>query len=277
VTGSRRSGIRALAPGETEERELSWLEGSAAVDLSADGRHVLFGEMMEGGGVGGRIYLRRTDGSPAVHLGDGYPLGLSPDGATATVRLHGRDGLTFLPTGAGETRTVATGDVSPYLARWFPDGRRILVGGIRAGREGRLYILGTGTGATLQPLTEEMTGIGVVSPDGQWVATIGHDGHFLYPVGGGERRPLPGLGRDDWPIQWTADGRALYVRREGDLPMPVLRVDVATGRTETWKELMPADRAGIVWMAPLVTADGRAYVYTYHRRLTDLYLVEGLK
>ena len=28
---------------------------------------------------------------------------------------------------------------------------------------------------------------------------------------------------------------------------------------------------------PLVTADGRGYVYTYHRLLTDLYLVEGLK
>ena len=277
TTGTRRAGIRGLAPGDGEERELSWLEGSAAVDLSADGRTMLFGEMMEGGGVSGRIYLRRTDGSPAVHLGDGLPLGLSPDGTTAAVRLHGREGVTLLPTGAGEARTVATGDVSAYLARWFSDGRQLLVGGMRVGQEGRLYVAGTAAGAALRPLTAEMTGIGVVSPDGQWVATIGHDGHFLYRVDGSGRRPVPGLGPDDWPIQWTADGKGIYVRREGDLPMPVLRVDVATGAKQVWKELMPADRAGVLWLDPLVTPDGRGYVYTYHRLLTDLYLVDGLE
>src|SRR5262249_54225510 len=61
--GSQRSGIVALAPGETRERDLSWFEGSIARGLSADGATVLFGEKLEGGGVNGRIYLRRTDGS----------------------------------------------------------------------------------------------------------------------------------------------------------------------------------------------------------------------
>jgi len=275
VTGTRRSGIRSLAPGETEERELSWLEGSAAMDLSADGRLVLFGEMMEGGGVSGRIYLRRTDGSPAVHLGDGFPLGLSADGAWALARLHGREGLTVLPTGAGEARTLVTApDV--YGARWFADGRRILVEGHLPGREGRLFVLDA-SGGPLRPITAEMTGIGVVSPDGNWVATIGHDGHFLYPTGGGERRPFLGPGRDDWPVQWSSDGAAVYLRREGELPMPVLRVDVATGRTKVWKRLMPADGAGVIWLDRLLTADGKGFVYTYHRLLTDLYLVDGLK
>jgi Tol biopolymer transport system component len=276
TTGTRRSGIRGLAPGETEERELSWLEGSAATDLSRDGRRVLFGEIMEGGGFSGRIYLRGTDGSPAVHLGDGYPLGLSPDGTWATVNLHGREGLTFLPTGAGEPRTVPTGEVHVHLATWFADGRRLLVGGIVDGREGRLYVMDA-DGGVLRPITPEMTGVGAVSPDGKWVATIGHDGHFLYPVDGGARRPLPGLDLDDWPVQWSADGTAIYFRHEGELPLPMMRYDLATARKQVWKELMPADRAGVVWVDPLVTPDGRGYVYTYHRLLSDLYLVYGLK
>ena len=133
------------------------------------------------------------------------------------------------------------------------------------------------SGGPLRPVTPEMTGIGVVSPDGEWVATIGHDGHFLYPTGGGERRPFPGPGPDDWPVQWSSDGAAVYLRREGELPMPVLRVEVATGRTEVWKRLMPADGAGVIWLDPLLTADGKGYVYTYHRLLTDLYLFDGLK
>jgi eukaryotic-like serine/threonine-protein kinase len=276
TTGTRRSGIRGRAAGESEERELSWLEGSAAVDLSPDGSRVLFGEMMEGGGVSGRIYLRHTDGSPAVHLGDGFPLGLSPDAAWAAVRLYGRPGLTLLPTGAGEVRTVPTGDINVYLAQWFADGRRLLVGGRIDGREGRLYVFDPDHGG-LRPVTPEMTGVGAVSPDGKWIATIGDDGHFLYPVDGGERRRLPGLELDEWPVRWSADGASLYVRREGNLPLPVLKVDVQSGRKEVWKELMPPDRAGVVWMDPLVTPDGRGYVYTYHRLLTDLYLAEGLK
>lgn len=276
TTGTRRSGIRGSAPGENEERELSWLEGSAAVDLSHDGSQLLFGEMMEGGGVSGRIYLRRTDGSPAVHLGDGYPLGLSPDGAWAAVRLYGRPGLTILPTGAGEAWTIPTGGINTWRTRWFPDGRRLLVGGWITGREGRLYVLDSQRGG-LRAVTPEMTGVGVVSPDGKWIATIGDDGHFLYPVDGGERRPLPGLELDEWPVQWSADGASLYVRREGELPLRVLKVDVRTGRKAAWKELMPPDRVGIVWVDPLVTPDGRGYVYTYHRLLTDLYLAEGLR
>jgi Tol biopolymer transport system component len=276
TAGTRRSGIRGRAPGESAERELSWLEGSAAVDLSPDGAQVLFGEYMEGGGVNGRIYLRRTDGAPAVHLGDGYPLGLSADARWAAVNLYGREGLTLLPTGPGESRTFPTGDIHVYEARWFPDGRRLLISGIISGREGRLYVLDTGTGA-FRPITPEMTGIGVLSPDGQWVATIGHDGHFLYPVDGGERRPLPGMEPDEWPVRWSDDGSAVYVRREGELPLSVLRVDVGTGRKQLWQALMPPDPAGVVWMNPYVTPDGRGYVYTYHRRLDDLYLVEGLK
>jgi hypothetical protein len=212
----------------------------------------------------------------AVHLGDGYPLGLSPDGAWALARLRGRDGLTVLPTGAGEARTLETRGLDVYLAQWFSDGRRILLGAHASGHEGRLYVLDP-SGGPPRPITAEMTGVGVVSPDGKWVATIGHDGHFLYPVDGGERRPLPGPGPDDWPVKWSSDGTAVYLRREGELPMPVLRVDVASGRTEVWKRLMPADGAGVVWLDPLLTADGRGYVYTYHRLLTDLYLVDGLK
>jgi hypothetical protein len=33
----------------------------------------------------------------------------------------------------------------------------------------------------------------------------------------------------------------------------------------------------VIWVEPLVTGDGRGYVYTYHRLLSDLYLVLGLK
>jgi len=42
--------------------------------------------------------------------------------------------------------------------------------------------------------------------------------------------------------------------------------------------LAPADPAGVSQIGPIVmTPDGRSYIYGYHRTLSDLYLVEGLK
>jgi DNA-binding winged helix-turn-helix (wHTH) protein len=273
--GSSIWGVRGVAPGETEERELSWVEGSAAVDLSNDGRLVLFGEALEGGAVNGRIYLRATDGSPAVHLADGFPACLSPDGRRALVKQAGLTDYTLVPTGAGESRQLEAAEFRPYLARWFPDGQRILWGAELPGRPGRLWVQDV-AGGRARPLTPERTGVGVISPDGRTVATIGDDGHFLYPTAGGERRPLRGPEPEEWPIQWGDDGR-LYVARQDQLPVRVMRVDVATGRRELWRELGPSDRGGILGIRPLLTRDAKAYVYTYNRLLSDLFEVRGLR
>jgi hypothetical protein len=118
-----------------------------------------------------------------------------------------------------------------------------------------------------------------VSGDGQFVAGIGPDQKgYLYPVAGGEARLLPGFPVGQEPIAWSQDGRALYTYRPGELPAKVYRVDLATGQQTVWKELMPIDPAGIETIGPiLITPDGKTYVYGYHRTLSDLYLVEGLK
>lgn len=268
-------GIRGVAPGETEERELTWLEGSFATDLSLDGRHVLFGEALEGGGVNGRIYLRSTDGAPAVRLAEGFPGCLSPDGKWALVKRPGLTDFTVIPTGAGESRELAVPDLHTYRASWFPDGQRILWGAEVPGQPGRLWVQDLAGGAP-QPITPERTGAGVVSPDGRLVATIGDDGHFLYPVDGGERRPLPGALPEEWPIQWGHDGK-VYLARNDRLPVRVMRIDVATGQREVWREIAPPDRGGIVSIQPLITRDARAYVYTYNRYLSDLFLVRGVR
>jgi hypothetical protein len=41
---------------------------------------------------------------------------------------------------------------------------------------------------------------------------------------------------------------------------------------------MPLDNAGVQHIGPIrITPDGKNYVYGFQRRLSDLYLVEGLK
>src|SRR5438552_2455496 len=78
--GPERAGINGLAPGETRERDLSWLDWSLLKDISPDGRMLLLDETAEGGGAMGSVYLRPFDGTPAVRLGDGVASSISPDG-----------------------------------------------------------------------------------------------------------------------------------------------------------------------------------------------------
>ena len=81
------------------------------------------------------------------------------------------------------------------------------------------------------------------------------------------------------PIQWSADGRSLFLTRPGELPARVQLLDLATGKKRPWKELMPADRVGVVRVySVFVTPDGKSVAYDVARILTsDLYLASGLK
>jgi hypothetical protein len=59
--------------------------------------------------------------------------------------------------------------------------------------------------------------------------------------------------------------------------MKVYRLEITTGRKEMWRTLMPGDAAGVANLSPLPTPDGSAYIYSYVRTLSDLFLVEGVK
>jgi len=85
----------------------------------------------------------------------------------------------------------------------------------------------------------------------------------IYPADGTEARPIAGLAPDDAPIQWSADGGTLYVTRYGELPLSIYRFHLATGKKELWKQIMPADRAGLIGVFALaVSRDGSAYDLT---------------
>ena len=73
---------RVLVPGETSDRELSWLGSvsGASGGLSADGRMLLFTYESESAGPTYAVSVRNTDGTPPVRLGPGAAVAFSPDG-----------------------------------------------------------------------------------------------------------------------------------------------------------------------------------------------------
>jgi WD40 repeat protein len=272
-----------FSSGNGPARNLSWLDQSLLAALSGDGKIMLFSEEGEGGGPKGSVYLRGADGTPATRLGDGLASDLSPDGAWAlTIAGEGPQArLVLLPTAAGQPRTLSTGNLQVAGAAFLPpDGKRIVLGANEPGHGPRFYALDL-AGGPPRPLTVDIAGNGAAfSPDGTLIAARSHDGQArIYPVGPGEPRPIPGLEPGEEPIQWSADGSALFVARFGELPLPIYRLTLATGKKELWKQLAPADRAGIIRIETVaLTRDGMTCAYSYNRvTASDLYLVTGWK
>jgi hypothetical protein len=59
----------------------------------------------------------------------------------------------------------------------------------------------------------------------------------------------------------------------------VVRLDVANGRKTRWLDLAPPDAAGFWGSTSFVdiAPDGRSYVYSYWRIVSDLFVVDGLR
>jgi Tol biopolymer transport system component len=285
----RRREMMSLYQGEGKERDLSWLDYSYPADISADGKTVLFDEEGVGGGVqyGNAqeltyaVYVRSTDGSSAIRLGEGAADALSPDQKWVIVQTPGSpEQLRLLPTGAGETQPLTNDSINHQWARWFPDGKRFAFSGNEPGRGVRIYAqdVSGGKPKAISPEGVDATAF-AISPDGQSVVGIGPDqkGYF-YPASGGEPRIVIGLEPGDLPISWNQDGRSIYLYRTGEVPAKVYQLDLATGKKTVSKQIVPIDPTGVSTIGPvLMTPDGKTYAYGFHRTLGDLYLVEGLK
>ncbi|HEY3025158.1 MAG TPA: protein kinase [Pyrinomonadaceae bacterium] len=282
LTGNHQSTpIIGLTPGETKERDLSWLNWVRIADLSPDGTSFIFTEFGQGSGTNYAIYLRQTDGSPAVRLGEGYGLRRSPDGKWVIAVLFSPPQLILLPTGAGEAKRLERFGIEQYSsmgASWLPDGKAIVFIGKEQGHAPRAYIQNIDGGKPRPVTPEGVTGF-LVSPDGELLLAGAREGKkALYALAGGEPRSIAGLEDEDRVIRWGTNAGSLYVYRDRDRPLKVYRLDLATGHKELAKEIAPADPAGIIGpVNVLLTPDGKGYVYAFTRHLTDLYLVKGLK
>ena len=279
--GPERAGINGLPPGETSERDFSWLDWSLLQDLSSDGRMILLDETAEGGGETGSIYLRPTDGSPAIRLGDGSARTISPDGQWVIGAAAAQRGeLHLLPTGVGEPRPIPCGDLFCHYPRFLPGDRRLVVSASEPGKGVRLYTLDPATGEH-QAISPE--GIDFmefhVLPDGRSVAAINSDQeHRTYPLDGGDSQPIPHLTRYDRIVRWLPDANTVLAYRTNELPARIQRVDLDTGERTVWRELTPPDPTGIYRMGRVrASHDLTAHAYTYYMQLVDLHVVEGLR
>ena len=284
-------------PDEPRERNLSYFDLSAAIDLSADGQWLLFRDTFLYGthlGEPGGAYLRRTDGSaPRAVRGGAYAI--SPDGRFVVGEGAGSDTgkptpLTVWPTGAGTGKDLATGmlnfDWIEGRIGFFPDGKRVWFSGNQLHEPRRVWVQDL-DGGPPRAVSPEHTSRPVLTGDGRFLCARGPDFVWrLYPSDGkGEAAAVAGLLPGEEPIRATPDGKWLYVRGADELRLGesimttrVYRLDPHSGQRELWKEIPPASpRSGGAISTILFSEDGKTCVWTHMRYTTELVLAEGLK
>jgi hypothetical protein len=273
------------AAGSTGERDLYWHDWSQLQGLSEDGKTILF---IEGGDAAYNhsdwpAYIRPTDGSPAVLLGDGWATALSPDGRWAMVNPQIQPApLLALPVHAGTAHPLTADSIHHVYGRWLPDGRRIAFVGAEQGHRPRYYVQDSMQSPARAISGEEIVfdrGADdiVLSADGkQFAAAMQDQAIQLIPVDGGAAHAVPGV-KGQTPVAFCRDG-SLLVYRAGEIPARISRVNAQSGAQAAWKELAPPNRAALWAIQPIrVAPDCESYAYTAQYSPGTLFVASGLR
>jgi Tol biopolymer transport system component len=276
------AGLLALVPGSTRERQLAWFDYSVVADISADGTQLVMTERGQAEGGKPAVYLRKTDGSPAVRIAEGEAQGFSEDGRTVLVRRAEKPGgYLLVPTGTGTPVEIPKAPFSGDGPAWLtPDGKRIVITATLPGKGRHFYVREIPDGPPREISLEGFLASGqAVSPDGKWIAGFRDwsENLFLFPLDGGPPREIPGTPKLD-PIHW-ADDRTLFVAESQTVPFKVYRLDATTGARTFVREVSPPEGENAISVrSGAMTPDGRYYAYSYARAATsDLFLVEGVR
>ncbi len=280
--GIVRHGI--VASNGTTQRDLSWLDFGELRALSNDGEMILFEE--EGQETQNyTVYVRSTDGSPAIAIGDGYGLDLSPDKKWAISQklTEPVNQIWLLPVGPGEPRRLSPDSLTPVVigGGFSPDGKRVVYVAEESGHAPRCWLQDT-DGGTPHAITPENIIGWEVSPNGKWLlaGTVqSGTGTLLVPMSGGSPLPIAGLKPDDIPIGWTSDNRLYVIAASASdaSAFHVEKVDPHSGHRAAFRDIPISPIGGLETENLNLTPDGKSYAYHYHLTLSDLYTINGVR
>jgi eukaryotic-like serine/threonine-protein kinase len=272
-----RLGISYMAPNGALA-DLSWFDTSLLSQISDDGTLLLFSEVSALQGRNPAIYLRKTDGSPAILLGYGNQPTLSSDNkwVLSIYRDPGGAQLVLLPTGPGEPRTLHTQQVNYQTAEWFPDGKKLLVNGNEPGHQARSWVYSFDNNS-FEPLTSEGVRATHVSPDGRFCIVSDPNKVLLMPLGGGSARKIADLLKGEAIVRWSGDQRFLFLRRVDGATVQILRMDASTGQKQNWRTLRVPEQGAEFLGFVALSADGKACAAAFQHDLANLYEVTGLR
>ena len=283
-TGFVHLGILGMTPGSKEERDLSCLDSGSMAGISADGATIVANITGDNGTSKGSIYLRKTDGSAAIRIGDGHAYKLSPDGKSISGYVLNEDGsrrFVIMPTGPGEAVELNVPGIKPAAAFGWLGDQRYVVSGHLAGKKWQCFDFDAQHN-TVRAICPEGTPDSLsyaVSPDRKLLLSPGpHEDWVVYPIDGGPAQPVRGITNADDVVGWRADSKSLWIRPDinSDVKIPVSILDLSTANRTPWKEIHPTQPVAEIHDL-YMTPDGSAYAYNYVVLQSDLYIGHGAR
>jgi hypothetical protein len=285
----KENGVRCQAPGAAAEVECAAGLDAYVRGLTPDGAWIIsLNQAFEPPNYG--VYFGKTDGSPAVRLGDGLPEAVSPDGKWVVVNTlaGGEEHYKLYPTRAGEPRDLSFDPSLRVIGIvFFPDGKRMAVNTVDKKQGVRRSFVRDEDG-TMHPIEGAATPVIAITPDSRFFILDEQPGKQehgptpesvgLLPVGGGKARLLTIAPDDHWGLA-GAGAESLLVSewaQPGDGTVRVERVALDTGKRTTVREIHPPLAGGFVFGVQ-ASGDARAWAYVYGRITTKLYVLEGLR
>jgi Tol biopolymer transport system component len=283
MSGERHVGMSLLEHGSSSERDLTWLDFSYGPRVSSDGSIILFTDESGNSGSGYSVYVRKSDGSPAVRIGSGgFGTDITADGKWALIVMPGDPAarVQIVPVGAGQARVLHWDGFQPSWAHWLPDGQRILMVATTPGHISSVYVTDVNGGAP-----KHVSDLGVwpgIAPDGQSyiavvegkpvIKSLSQETILEIPTG---EATLP----EERPISWSSDSQHVFTGSTIQGGANIYRVDLRTGKHELWQTIKPKDQIGLMPMNyPIgITPDGRWMAFTYTAVRSQLYRSDTMK
>jgi hypothetical protein len=258
-------------------QDISWLDWSRAVAISADGKRVLFDETGQGGGSNYSVFLYDADKKSSDRLGDGRAIDLSSDGDWALTQSASEPRKLFLVSVKDHTAALVPNPGFDYRwAKFFPGQcQDILIAGKFPNQKEQLFRQHAPGGTPVAIAAGVRIRHAVVDDSGRFAAGIAHESKLtIVNLHDGTSRSIENPAHAV-PVAFVGSNQILIRREDGD-SFVLEMLNLQNGQVHFYRKLPAGKGFGATEILPIFVArDLKTFTYSRLETLSTLFIVSG--